>query len=174
MVCARQFEETKYITYSLKILTFLSEDHILSFVIDTTVFNWHRPTYIYTKIPYFLEILLDYFSKRPSDAPLHTWSKLYVFPVGFDPHPFLIWGRVLLYLWSPKGGCCSISDYLSCSWYSSRTIFKGVNDCHLFLCNRNSGISFHAKNVRFCMSFTTFKSWDINRLVCFFLLPNTP
>ena len=27
----------------------------------------------------------NYFPKRPSDAPLHTLSKLYDVPVGFDP-----------------------------------------------------------------------------------------
>ena len=35
-------------------------------------------------------------------------------PVGFDPPP-LFWGWILLILRSPKGGCCSISDDLSCS-----------------------------------------------------------
>ena len=43
---------------------------------------------------------------------LHTLSKLYDVPVGFDPP--LFWGRILLILRSPKGGCCSISDDLSC------------------------------------------------------------
>ena len=31
------------------------------------------------------------------------------------PPPSFIWGSVLLYSQSPKGGCCSISDDLSCS-----------------------------------------------------------
>ena len=30
--------------------------------------------------------------------------------------PPLFWGWILLILRSPKGGCCSISDDLSCSW----------------------------------------------------------
>ena len=30
----------------------------------------------------------NYFPKRPSDAPLHTLSKLYDVPVGFDPPPY--------------------------------------------------------------------------------------
>ena len=57
-----------------------------------------------------------YFPKRPSGAPLHTCtlSKLCDVPVGFVT-PSLFWGCVLLYLRSPKGGCCSISDDLSCS-----------------------------------------------------------
>ena len=29
-------------------------------------------------------------------------------------YPPLFWGSVLLYLRSPKGGCCSVSDDLSC------------------------------------------------------------
>ena len=36
-------------------------------------------------------------------------------PLVFDPHPTLFSGCVLLYLRSPKAGCCSISDGLSCS-----------------------------------------------------------
>ena len=55
-----------------------------------------------------------YFPKRPSGAPLHTLSKLYDVPVGFEPPP-LFWRWILLILRSPKGGCCSISDDLSCS-----------------------------------------------------------
>ena len=36
-----------------------------------------------------------------------------------NPHPFIFWGSVLLYLRSPKGGCCSIICLdLSCSWGS--------------------------------------------------------
>ena len=52
--------------------------------------------------------------KRPSGAPLHIWSKLYDFPIGFVPP--LFWGCVLPHLRLPKGGCCSITDDLSCSW----------------------------------------------------------
>ena len=55
------------------------------------------------------------FMKRPSGAPLHTLSKLYYYvPVGFVTPPPLLWRQCLLYLWSPKSGCCSISGYLSC------------------------------------------------------------
>ena len=57
----------------------------------------------------------NYFPQRPSGAPLHTLSKLYDVPIGFVPHP-LFWGRVLLYLRLPKGGCCWISDDLPCSY----------------------------------------------------------
>ena len=64
----------------------------------------------------------NYFPKQPSGAPLHTLSKLYDVPVGFEPPPPLFWGWILLILRSPKGGCFSISDDLSCSfqgihWY---------------------------------------------------------
>ena len=62
-------------------------------------------------------LMRNNFPKRPSGAPLHTLSKLYYIPVGFVT-PFLLWGCVLLYLWSPKGCCCSISDDLYCSWYT--------------------------------------------------------
>ena len=57
-------------------------------------------------------LMRNYFPKLTSGAPLHTLSKLYDVPVGFVSP---IWCSVLLYLRSPKGGCCSISDYLSCS-----------------------------------------------------------
>ena len=57
----------------------------------------------------------NYFPKRPSGAPLHTLSKLYVIPVGFVTS--LFWRYVLLYLRLPKVCCCSISDDLSCSCY---------------------------------------------------------
>ena len=54
------------------------------------------------------------FPKRTLGATLHTLSKLYDVPVGFVNPLFL--GSVLLYLRSPKGGCCSILDDLSDSW----------------------------------------------------------
>ena len=38
-----------------------------------------------------------------------------MFPLVLWTPPPLTGGRVLLYLQSPKGGCCSISDDLSCS-----------------------------------------------------------
>ena len=57
----------------------------------------------------------NYFPKRPSGSPLHTLSKFLNVSVGFVTLP-LIRGSVLLYLQSPKGGCCSISDNLSCSF----------------------------------------------------------
>ena len=61
-------------------------------------------------------LMRNYFPKRPSGAPLHTLSKLYDVPVGFVTPPPLFWGWILLILRSPKGGCCSISDDLSCSY----------------------------------------------------------
>ena len=33
-------------------------------------------------------LMRNYFPKRPSGAPLHTLSKLYDVPVGFDPPPY--------------------------------------------------------------------------------------
>ena len=62
-------------------------------------------------------LMRNYFPKRPSGAPLHTLWKLYDVHVGFVPPPPLFWGWILLILRSPKGGCCSISDALSCSWW---------------------------------------------------------
>ena len=32
-------------------------------------------------------LMRNYFPKRPSGAPLHTLSKLYDVPVGFEPPP---------------------------------------------------------------------------------------
>ena len=56
----------------------------------------------------------NYFPKRPSGAPLHTLSKLYDVPVGFvNPIPILRLN--IAYFAVAKGGCCSISDDLSCS-----------------------------------------------------------
>ena len=49
---------------------------------------------------------------RPSNAPLHTLSKLFDALFGF-PLP-LIGG--LLCLWSPTGGCFLTSDNMSCSF----------------------------------------------------------
>ena len=60
-------------------------------------------------------LMRNYFPKRPSGAPLHTLSRLYDVLVGFVTH-LLFWGCVLFYLRSPKGGCCSISDDLFCSF----------------------------------------------------------
>ena len=60
-------------------------------------------------------LIRNFFPKRPSGAPRHTSSNLYDDPVSFVS-PSLFWGCTLLYLWSPKGGCCSISDDLSFSW----------------------------------------------------------
>ena len=65
----------------------------------------------------------NYFPKRPSGAPLHTLSKLYDVPVGFVSPPPLFWVWILLILRSPKGGCCSISDDLSCSYNKRDTIY---------------------------------------------------
>ena len=53
----------------------------------------------------------NYFPEWPSVSPLHTLSKLYDVSVGFVTPP-LIQGSVLIYLRSPKVGCCSISDNL--------------------------------------------------------------
>ena len=36
-------------------------------------------------------LMRNYFPKRPSGAPLHTLSKLYDVPVGFEPPPPLFW-----------------------------------------------------------------------------------
>ena len=33
-------------------------------------------------------LMRNYFPKRPSGAPLHTLSKLYDVPVGFEPPPY--------------------------------------------------------------------------------------
>ena len=47
-------------------------------------------------------------------APLHTLSKLYDVPVGFV-NSSLILRLCIALLASPKFGCCSMSDDLSCS-----------------------------------------------------------
>ena len=71
------------------------------------------------KIKYYLRKAQTIYSEfnyfhHLAGAPLHTLSKLYDVPVVFVPPP-LFWGWILLILRSPKGGCCSISDDLSCS-----------------------------------------------------------
>ena len=62
------------------------------------------------------------FLKQPSGAPLQTLSTLYV-PCWFCTSPphmshliWVIWGSVLLYLQSPKGGDYSTLDDVSCSF----------------------------------------------------------
>ena len=83
---------------------------------------------------FFLELLSslirNYFPKRTSGAPLYTLSKLYDAPVVFVSPP-LFWGSVLLYLRSPRGGCCSLSDDLSCyyhpNWKIARTVSINLN-----------------------------------------------
>ena len=65
----------------------------------------------------------NHFAKCTSGAPLHSLSRLYHVPVGIVVPP-LILGSVLLYLWSPKGGCCSISDDLSCFMYPFQLMDK--------------------------------------------------
>ena len=59
-------------------------------------------------------LMSNNFPKQPSDALLHTLSKLHNIPVGFVTSPSF--ETVLLYLRSPKWGCRSISDDLSCSF----------------------------------------------------------
>ena len=56
------------------------------------------------------------------DDPGLLFSWLYDVPVGFVAP--LFWGWILLILRSPKGGCCSISDDLSC--FHTDTIYLHV------------------------------------------------
>ena len=56
----------------------------------------------------------SYFPKRTSGVSLHTASILWCSRWYYSPT--LFWSSVLLYLQSPKGGCCSISDGLSRSF----------------------------------------------------------
>ena len=74
---------------------------------------WYKPFGLLSIL--LASLMRNYFPKRPSGALIHTLSKLYDVPVGFLTPPPPFWGCVLLYSWSPKGGCCSISDDLSCS-----------------------------------------------------------
>ena len=59
-------------------------------------------------------LMRNYFPKRPSGAPLHTLPKIIWCSCWFWTPPPLFWGWIFLILRSPKGGCCSISDDLSC------------------------------------------------------------
>ena len=72
-------------------------------------------------------LMRNYFPKRPLGAPLHTLSKIYDVPVGYVTPPPLFWGWILLtgILRSPKGGCCSISDDLSCSYHHDWPLYHG-------------------------------------------------
>ena len=69
----------------------------------------------------------NYFPKLPSGAPLHTLSKLYDVLVGFETPSF---EAVYCFLRSLKGGCCSISDYLS--WSFIETNMRSL----WYLCNK--------------------------------------
>ena len=46
-------------------------------------------------------------------------------------NPHLFWGSVLLYLQSPKGGCCSISGDLSCFCYLKHPEWYNVSCMYL-------------------------------------------
>ena len=74
-------------------------------------------------------LMRNYFPKRPSGAPLHTLSKLYDVPVGFVTPPPPILRLNIAFLRSPKGGCCSISDDLSCSF---NVLVQAPTRGHLF------------------------------------------
>ena len=56
----------------------------------------------------------DFIPKRLSGALLHTLSELYDVPVGIVPIPSFV--GVYCFIRGRKGGCCSLSDDLSCSW----------------------------------------------------------
>ena len=64
---------------------------------------------------FLASLMINNFPKRPSGELLYSIIKFKDVPVGLWHPPPLIWGRVLLYLQLPKGGCCSISNYLSWS-----------------------------------------------------------
>ena len=58
----------------------------------------------------------------------------FIFCLNYMMFPFffvlpLFWGSVMLYLRSPKGGCCSISDDLSCS----SNLLNSKKDCGLLI-----------------------------------------
>ena len=55
------------------------------------------------------------FPKRPSTHRFKRCQTIWCSRWFCNPPP-LFWGCVLLYFWSPKGGCCSILEDLSCSW----------------------------------------------------------
>ena len=59
---------------------------------------------------------------------MYHWRGVYCVHNGFVTP--LIWNSVLLYLRSPKGGCCSISDDLSCS------LTHGVQHKDSYMCPR--------------------------------------
>ena len=61
----------------------------------------------------------NYFPKTVVGCTASYFVKIiWCFCLFCNPPP-LFWGWILLILRSPKGGCCSISDDLSCSWSSS-------------------------------------------------------
>ena len=105
-VVIRQFD----VTYSIKRILFVLIDR--QYVLfKSTCLKSSYLTPCYVPHEWFVFILLG--------APLHTLSNLYDVPVGFVTP--LLWGCVLLNLRSPKGGCCSISDDMSCSF-----IYRGL------------------------------------------------
>ena len=63
-----------------------------------------------------------------NDRRVHRFilcQHLYDVPAGFVTP--LFWGCVLLYLRSPKGGCCSISDDMSCIVLQSVCIVNNIS-----------------------------------------------
>ena len=83
--------------------------HLLHYILKHNYFGME--TFLLSKL--LASLMRNDFPKRTSCAPHLTLSKLSDAPVGFVSLLFL--GSVLLYLQSPKCGCCSISDDLSCS-----------------------------------------------------------
>ena len=61
-------------------------------------------------------LMRNYFPKRPSGAPLHNLSELYDVPVGLVPPPPPILKLCIALFAVAEGGCCLISDDLSCSF----------------------------------------------------------
>ena len=81
--------------------------------------HWGRPI---REVAYTLTYILTYifpdeelFSETAVGCTASYFVKIIWCSRWFCKPPPKFWGCVLLYLRSPKGGCCSISDDLSCS-----------------------------------------------------------
>ena len=90
---------------------------------------------------------------REDNVPTHisptvTRVTIPVPTTKYDWSRYLFCGCALLYLPSPKGGCFSISYYLSCSWrrhLEGRQIF--MSPCHV---SRYCAMTARAVTYRFC------------------------
>ena len=87
--------------------------------------DWSRTIFVWYIVQIRFLSVKNY-DLRMSGAPLHSLSNIIWCSRWFCTPPPLFWGGVLLNLRSPRGGCCSISDDLSCFSYKGIWVICGL------------------------------------------------